>query len=498
MRPSVFRGRAGCRGAVWLMALAWGSGCGANDAAAPSGASPSADTWGSDGDASKPQDAQADSLADAAADSAPDAAGDAAKDAADAAQDSSSDGAGGVDASPDGQGSDSADAASAAPVALAELASATASQLCAANFSTCAPMEKMPFATQTGCVAALTAANASDFSELSALVQAGKLSYDAGAAGQCLALAAEHCDVLDLVDGPAACQAVFNGAAVNGAGCKFNVECASHFCATDGVCAGKCKARTALGAACDPESDKCVAGAVCFGGKCVANVAKGAGAACGALSCDKGLYCNAKNKCAALAKLGEACDLVGACVDGAQCIDSGTGGKCQPMPKKGQACTPDPFTDASTQCAQGLVCANDGGEVGTCEPKVALGGACTYSSECGGWDVHCVGPAGGTTCQLLSSKGGPCQPGDLAQSEWGGCLAPWTCAKGKCVDLPGLGEACADDILNACGPELMCDFLANKCIAIPGLGQECFGLCTTGLVCDESATPNVCKAATCP
>lgn len=313
-----------------------------------------------------------------------------------------------------------------------------------------------------------------------------------------MALVAEHCDDLDLVDGPASCQAAFLGSAVNGSKCQYSVECASHFCYSDGVCAGVCKARVALGAACDEETDKCASGAACFGGKCVAKVAKGVGAACGAMACATGLYCNSKNKCAALGKAGEACDIVGACVVGTQCIDSGSGGSCLPMPKKGQPCTPDPFSDASTQCASGLVCANDGGEVGTCEPQVPLGGACKYSSECGGWDVHCVGPQGGKVCQLLSAKGGPCLPGDLDQSEWGGCLAPWTCSKGICIDPPGLGQPCAEDILNACAEELMCDFLANKCIAIPVLGQECYGLCTTGLTCDESVIPNLCKAAKCP
>lgn len=398
----------------------------------------------------------------------------------------------------DGQAADSGDTTPAAPaIALADLASATAEELCKANFTTCTAEEKMPYATQAGCVAAVGAADAADFAELAKLVAAGKLTYDGQAAADCLAQAKMHCDDLDFVDGPVVCTKVFVGKAAPGSPCKFNVECASDFCPSSDTCPGVCTKRKALGASCG-DADKCEPGAVCSGGVCVADIAKGAGAACNPLKCQKGLYCTSKEKCAPLVKLGGACDIVGACEPGAQCIDTGSGGVCKPMPKDGEACSPDVLSDAATQCATGLVCFNDGSEVGTCTPKVPIGGTCTNTSHCGGWDVHCVGPEGAKTCQLLSGKGGPCQAGDFTFGEWAGCLEPYTCAKGVCADIPGLGQPCADDLLKACADDLMCDIFNNVCIAMPGLGETCYGVCKTGLECDTAVEPSICKPAKCP
>ena len=466
---------------LWL-AVGCGSATPSGGAPAATDAAKAADTGGTDstaatdaapadsdtGDAAAVVDAKVDAAADTAVDTG----------AADAGADTA------------------ADAVASSPIPLAELASVTAAAICAANFATCAPQDKMPFATQAGCVAAQTATDSAVFAKLAALVAAGKLFYDPAAAGSCLALAAELCDELDFVDGPPVCQIVFKGKAAKGAACTFNVECASNYCFNLASCPGACKNRVALNAACG-EDDKCVAGAVCFGGLCVADTPKDAGAACDPVQCKPGLYCSSKEKCTPLIKLGAACDIVGSCVAGAQCIDDGAGGACKPMPKKGEPCAPDPFADASTQCATGLVCFNDGGDSGTCEPKVPIGGACVNSTQCGGWDVHCLGAAGKANCQLLSAKGGPCQPAKIELGEWSGCLEPWTCSGGVCIDVPVLGQKCADDLLKSCADDFMCDLVTNKCIAVPGLGEKCYGLCKTGFECDLAKTPNVCKAAVC-
>ncbi len=126
-----------------------------------------------------------------------------------------------------------------------------------------------------------------------------------------------------------------------------------------------------------------------------------------------------------------------------------------------------------------------------------IGGTCANSTQCGGWDVHCIGPSGKATCQLLSGKGGPCQPAKLDLGEWSGCLEPWTCSGGICIDVPGLGQTCSDDLLKSCADDLMCDLLTNKCIAMPGLGEKCYGVCKAGLDCDLTKTPNVCKPLIC-
>ncbi|MBM4346031.1 MAG: hypothetical protein FJ100_21870 [Deltaproteobacteria bacterium] len=385
-----------------------------------------------------------------------------------------------------------------APVPLAEFPSASAVGVCKANFTTCSPADKMPYATEQGCVATQVAGNAATLKELAAMVADGKLTYDAVAAGACIAALKETCDGLDLVTGPPPCQQMYQGSLKDGAACNFNVECASHYCYGPENCPRFCKKRVALGGVCG-KADLCVAGAVCFGGKCVANVLKDVGAACGELKCKKGLYCNEKEKCAPLNKAGQACDLSGSCVPGSQCIDSGTGGSCQPMPKSGEPCSPNPFSDASVLCAAGLICFHTGGDDGTCKPKAAIGGPCTNTSDCGGWDMNCfAATAGGTkTCQLLPSKGGACQPGDLAFGQWSGCLDPYTCSSGVCIDVPKAGEPCAADLLKPCVEDAYCNFLTTMCEAMPGQGEKCFGICQTGLVCDEAVKPAVCKPAPC-
>lgn len=444
-----------------------------------------------------------DAATDASASGGVDAAADA-KDSVDSAVGSDAvDTSGGADAADAADGADAdagadagADATPPAAIALADLAAAVAVELCKANFDTCPPEKKIPYATQVGCVAAVAAADAADFAKLAALVAAGKLTFDGQAAAQCLALAAESCSNFELVEGPPVCTKVFVGKSTSGAACGYNVECASDYCYTPTSCAGTCKKRVLLGASCS-DKDMCEAGAVCSGGVCVANLLKGAGAACNPLKCKEGLYCANTEKCTSLVKLGGSCDIVGACEPGAQCIDNGAGGVCKPMPQNGEACVPDSLSDVSTQCATGLVCFNDGSPVGICAPKVAIGGACVNSSHCGGWDVHCIGPAGQKTCQLLSGKGGPCQTGDLTQGEWGGCLDPYTCGKGVCIDPPGLGQTCADDILKDCSDQLMCNYITSVCEALPGPGEVCYGLCVTGYDCDLANEPNVCKVATC-
>ena len=459
-------------------------------------------------DAGQP-DAKADAVLDAAGDALVDAAPDAQVDAlsdslADAVEgpDAGSDAASTADAAAD-VGADTgggSDVNAVASIALADLASKTAIELCKANFSTCTPADKIPYATQAGCVAAVTAADAADFQQIIDKVNAGKIVYDGVAADACLTLAALHCDDLDFVDGPPVCHNVFKGLAFQGAKCNMNVECVSDFCffGTDG-CPGMCKNRKPLGALCT-DNDKCVAGAVCFGGQCVADLPKGAGAGCNPLTCQDGLFCNSADICAALGKLGGACEIVGSCEAGLHCIDNGTGGVCKPMPKKGEACSPNPWADASTQCAAGLVCFNDGisADVGTCMDKVAIGGSCVNSSACGGWDVHCAGAAGQATCQLLSSKGGPCQAADLNFGEWGGCLDPWTCVAGICSDVPTLGQTCADDLLKECDIDLACNPLTTKCEALPGLNETCYGLCISGLECVMPVDTGTCVKTTCP
>jgi hypothetical protein len=387
-----------------------------------------------------------------------------------------------------------------APVPLAELANVVATEMCKANAAVCPPAKKLPFVTQAGCESGVKSADAKDFAELAAMVATGALSYDAAKAGECLAVCTANCYALDFVDGPPACQAVFQGKAKDGASCKFNVSCASGYCIDNDTCPGTCKARVVAGGKCG-DDDKCVAGHVCFGGKCVPNVAKEIGTGCGTLVCKSGAYCDsATDKCLALHNLGQKCPDVNTCKPGLQCIDAGSGGVCVPMPTSGEACYVDVFSDPSTQCAKGLVCFHDGeADTGVCQTQVAFGQPCENSSQCGGWDVRCIGATGSKTCQPLAGKGSACEVAKLEFGELTGCLEPFTCQKGVCVEPPLAGQPCADDLLKQCAADLYCDPLKNVCVPQPAAGEACYGLCKEGLECDQpvSTKPGVCKSA-CP
>lgn len=137
-------------------------------------------------------------------------------------------------------------------------------------------------------------------------------------------------------------------------------------------------------------------------------------------------------------------------------------------------------------------------------PTVANGGACQSGQEClsgtcegsvaSGCGGTCLTPlATGAECDTEASK---CAPSD-------NCVAPEGETAGVCTKLKGLNEDCADT--GECGLEFWCRATATdsslKCRLPAPVGDPCslyfFGLlndCDPTLTCDQSVTPNVCKA----
>ena len=184
------------------------------------------------------------------------------------------------------------------------------------------------------------------------------------------------------------------GARTAGQSCLDSVQCATSACTDmDGRC-GVCVTPLAVGAACsNSDQARCVEGANCTGGRCVADSAtKNAGDACAAASeCPQSKLLRCENRvCTSVeAKVGEPCGAQkvcrasvcdagtgtcvalktsGACTSSAQC-DSFHGYACADATKtcvrftgavvrakQGEACGEQPGGGSRTKCAPGLTC----------------------------------------------------------------------------------------------------------------------------------------------
>ncbi len=393
-----------------------------------------------------------------------------------------------------GTGSDTI-SATGSPVAIDSLQAAMVDAVCAA-FTKCPDALGLPMATVEGCKAimgaSMTGANGMD--SLIALVKSGKVKYDATQAGNCLAGMKVNCNDLSNMGEVAACAATFTGTAAVGAVCGVNEECASAWCSKkDSNCSqGTCQTKLAAAAAC-AGGDTCVTGYICNGGTCVANTPAKIGEACGSVSCVAGAYCNynASNVCAAVGDVGATCQQASECKSGLTCKTDPTGtGNCAAAAKVGDTCT---ISLGSNECGKGLACV--GGTVGTpgkCGAVVAVGGACTSPLQCYGYDVGCLGG----TCKVLPNKGQSCQAPDMTKGAMFGCLMPFVCANGTCVDPPGVGQPCPPQP-GQCASGLQCDSTTNTCKGLPGNGEPCSGSCAPNFTCNYSADKPVCAPATC-
>lgn len=291
---------------------------------------------------------------------------------------------------------------------------------------------------------------ASQTATLDALIDAGRIAYDAGAGARCLrALRGLECARgEDLAGALAECDAALVGQVALGAACLIDQECAG----------GAARCELAPG---------CGAGDACCVGACV------------------GL--------AAPLAVGEPCsDAPEACMEGSFCsVAGGPDRVCVAIPADGEAC-PDGV------CGAGSFCDGD-----RCQPAGEVGAACEEDDECA-WPALCA-------VDEFSSLAGACaeraEEGEECDAELGdeGCLlARDRCSEDeRCVALGAPGDPCEDD--DACLPLAVC--LEGACVERLRPGAPCFELsapvgdgipCYPGLACLDGACALPQGAGACP
>ena len=260
-------------------------------------------------------------------------------------------------------------------------------------------------------------------------VAAGRLSYNGSNAKACLdAIANETCDRTD-ADGRApiiACNTFFRATRNDGEACFGDEECVSQQCvfsqtSQTGTCLGNTPPDTApamIGQTCNPVSG-CVDGAYCDSfDECVALVA--AGQPCTTASeCAYGLGCSGvtgTRTCKALPAMGQPCP-EGLCRDeGLYCSSAMT---CQRVGLPPTTCT------STTQCSPYYPCDTTAGQ---CKQGPAIGQPCSGSQRCFADGTFCD-TASTFTCVAERANGQPCTSELHCQSGFcdfgsGTCAAP--------------------------------------------------------------------------
>jgi len=382
-------------------------------------------------------------------------------------------------------------------IAIEQLQPALVEAVCA-SATICKGAFPFTFASSSTCVAMLSG-EMTDFPELIAAVQSGKVAYNGAEAAKCIQAMRNSCAFFEEGSkAPAGCDKTFVGSAADGAACDRDEVCKSAYCkanATQG-CAGACAAKVAAGEACE-QTKACAGTLVCAGGKCVENLPAKKDAPCEHLKCEAGLYCDHSTirVCTDLVTVGGKCDDGQACAAGSYCKPNAKTGPavCTALGKAGEACGPQGLSQGISGCESGLVCAPDSKSAFFCVTRAKLGEACTTTAQCGTIDTAC-GSSG--KCEALPGKGAACTAADQKSGQLFSCLPPSVCdatAK-KCVDLPTKDAACVE---NKCAKGFNC--INNVCKAPPGSGEACdsmMGLdCAKGLVCgtDQKCAAPVCK-----
>jgi hypothetical protein len=227
-------------------------------------------------------------------------------------------------------------------------------------------------------------------------VAAGRLAYDAAAAGACVAATAgAHCLATPFTD--PACDRMFAGLIVEGGACTDGFECADNAQCLDTTCGDQCCSGTcgpprpltgqppelaAIGEPCATHTD-CEVGAYCeTDGRCTPAPDQ-EGARC-LFGCARGdLYCDVDDlQCKAWAGAGAACDPEGVAAPPCDPAWSFCDGVCRARPGAGEACDDaSRFCIASTWC-DGSVCRarGDGGE--SCLAPDQCTVTCSSAGEC--------------------------------------------------------------------------------------------------------------------
>lgn len=293
--------------------------------------------------------------------------------------------------------------------------------------------------------------------DVEAAIAAGRIVYDAEAAGACVAgLRSMDCLAEQPSDATlAACFKALQGTVATDKPCFGTFECESGVCrsVTGDTCPTVCQAVANVGDACSlisgPECDT-RKGLRCSGGSCVAPV--GAQGACvDNFGCQSGLVCVA-NKCVPLRAEGYGCSQDSSCVPGTFCAAGGDeGGLCEARVPEGGDCSQDSGdTNAAfrlVQCQEGLLC--KGG--GLTAAGMSVTGKCAKPAEEG--ESCTVEPDG---FQLFGT----------------GCRFGLVCNAGKCEKPPAIGQACGAHFL--CQDEgAYCDVMTNVCTQGKANGEAC-------------------------
>jgi len=293
--------------------------------------------------------------------------------------------------------------------------------------------------------------------DVTVAIAAGRIVYDATAAGACVAgLAALDCLAEQPTDATlTACFNALVGTVQKDQPCLGLFECAEGFCnSTSGdACPTVCQAVAKKGAACS-----LLSGPYC-------DVREG-------LRCSQGT-------CIAPANEGGAClDNVG-CTSGTVCV----GNKCVPLRKTGYGCAKD------SSCALGNFCASGGDEGGVCEARVAAGGTCAQDDGdnnaafrrvqcadgmvCLGAGLTDAGKSVAGTCTKAVDEGASCtvEPPGYQLFDTG-CKEGLVCVAGQCAKAPTDGEACAPHL--TCQRDVaQCDYASMTCKTLLANGEAC-------------------------
>jgi len=316
--------------------------------------------------------------------------------------------------------------------------------------------------------------------DVQAAIEAGKIVYDADAAGACLAgLAETPCLAEQPSDATlASCLSALKGTLAAGEPCVGTFECAEGICpaVTGDRCPTVCPSVVHRNETCSllggPDCN-IREGLRCSFGRCVLPTEKGS--ACeDNFGCQSGLVC-VTNICVPLRGDQQGCSRDSSCQPGLFCALGGDeGGRCEVRLDVGAACGGQDAEDTNAalrhvQCKDGLICAlaelrADGTSVGgVCAEPRDIGGDCT------------VRPMG---VQVFET----------------GCKVGLVCNGGKCEKPPTTGAACVEGY-TCLSVESTCDPMTVICTALKANGEACTidpeckgGFCGSMGTCVDLAT----------
>src|SRR5512133_1517077 len=332
--------------------------------------------------------------------------------------------------------------------------------------------------------------------QIGASAAAGRVLADLPALEACTAevSAASCAELLRDVDVFWGCAlAALPGNVAVGGDCMDEVECAGGYCAfTAGTCPGTCAPPAGVG------ED-------CFVAPC------GAGLKCTWQATAPTSVCKATVTVA----LGEPCDELNLCTDGATCLWDGAAldDLCTAPRAASEPC----YADAD--CAFPLFCVNVPEVGGTCLPMVDAGASClaatcnTLLDSCDPASGSCAPlPLAGQSCagSRRCARDAYCAADDLCKpwpTEGESCAAAWRCggtaycdtslALPICAPTPGNGEGCALSTYEygkpACQDGLFCQrdvsYRPSTCAPRVAAGGVCVGRstdeCVDGYYCDD-------------